>query len=115
MEFKKVIKTIKRVCNKNSTSYSESCDKCQFKYVGFCSSLADKNPLDIKRGEEIIEEWERDNPVKTYQDVLKEKLENFDLGILDHYNFLRPASVFGVEHHSKEWDDEYKEEEQDDK
>ena len=58
----------------------------------------------------FIQQWAKDNPVKTYWDVFKER--NPDMFITARKCIMldySPEKIFGIVHDGMEWSDEYKE------
>jgi len=99
---------------------SEKCCKCPFNHNNngkqiSCTQIEEKYP---EQAVEIVEKWAKENPVKTYKNILLEKFPNTQLESDGTPDFC-PNDIYGVkikplECHDIEcidcWNREYKEE-----
>ncbi|MEI6296226.1 MAG: hypothetical protein WCO84_01090 [bacterium] len=75
---------------------TDNCSDCNIE--SFCKASNHEN---LEFCVAYVEQWAKDNPVKTYRDVVLEKFPNASLSVFYVEN------LFGTEHHGKHWVDEY--------
>lgn len=111
MELKDCIKIQEKICER----YYDDCDSCILSDISEKGAHNDGTCLYyenlISNYESKLEQWAKDNPVKTYKYKLYESLPDAFYVVKNFImNDYTPEKIFGIAHNGKKWTDEYMEE-----